>query len=449
MKINSKRMIAFLLSVLIILSSYVPVFATDSSETLVYSKTKNSGYRDEVCTSLDGTSAEEYYTGDYIYDNLDDLSGDDLYDALHDLMTDTHKKISSYDDCRYKANQTDCEGESGNVVLIYTSYSATMNQWNGWNREHIWPQSLGGNNTRGGGADLHHIRPSDAVVNSTRGNKKYGEVDGGNEVYGKDPAIGCLGGNADGYFEPLDNVKGDVARIILYVWVRWGSDWGADSVTEVFQSVDVLLEWCELDPVDTWEMGRNEVIEAYQGNRNVFIDYPEFAWLLFDRAIPTEMDTPSGMASGGTTCPHADWDILKEKPASCTEDGYTGDKYCYDCERTVRKGKVIPATNHQNSELRGIVTATCAAEGYSGDKYCFDCEKIVVTGSSVPKTDAHSYGDWQDHDGKCERRCSVCSAVESMTVDMIVDGVQTDAEKILLLLALGISDSLIFGEITK
>ena len=59
------------------------------------------------------------------------------------------------------------------------------------------------------------------------------------------------------YFEPLDNVKGDVARICLYVYVRWGSNWGADSITEVFQSVDVLLEWMAIDPVDTWEMGRN------------------------------------------------------------------------------------------------------------------------------------------------------------------------------------------------
>jgi len=69
----------------------------------------------------------------------------------------------------------------------------------------------------------------------------------------------------------------------------------------VFQSVDVLLEWCEMDPVDTWEMGRNEVIEDIQGNRNVFIDYPEYAWLIYGRDIPDDMTTPSGMAKDGNT----------------------------------------------------------------------------------------------------------------------------------------------------
>ena len=55
----------------------------------------------------------------------------------------------------------------------------------------------------------------------------------------------------------------------------------------------MLLEWCELDPVDDWEMGRNDVVEVLQGNRNVFIDYPEYAWLLFDEEIPDGMTTPT------------------------------------------------------------------------------------------------------------------------------------------------------------
>ena len=58
----------------------------------------------------------------------------------------------------------------------------------------------------------------------------------------------------------------------------------------------MLLEWCASDPVDTWEMGRNEVIAKIQGNRNVFIDYPEYAWLVFGRDLPENMTTPSGMA---------------------------------------------------------------------------------------------------------------------------------------------------------
>ena len=80
------------------------------------------------------------------------------------------------------------------------------------------------------------------------------------------------------------------------MYVRYGgsSSYTCNSITNVFQSIDVLLEWCALDPVDTWEMGRNEVVEDIQGNRNVFIDYPELAWLLFGKSVPTNMTTPSG-----------------------------------------------------------------------------------------------------------------------------------------------------------
>ena len=302
MKKFNIRITAVLLVLILFASSLVPVFAIESKAALTYSTEYNSGTRDVVCTTLDGTSAASYYAG-YDYDRLSEMSSTQLFSTLQTLMRTTHSYTSSYNDCHYKADRTDCTNGSGNVSLIYTSYSATMSQWNGWNREHVWPQSLGGGNTSGGGADLHHIRPSDAGVNSSRGNKKYGESgENSEQKLGSNPAVGVLGGTYNStYFEPLDNVKGDVARICLYVYVRWNSNWGADSITDVFQSVDVLLEWCEEDPVDTWEMGRNEVVEDIQGNRNVFIDYPEYAWLIFGREVPESMTTPSGEASGGSS----------------------------------------------------------------------------------------------------------------------------------------------------
>ena len=306
MKKSFKGVLSLFLIIALIASLFTFATSAATSGTLVYSKEYNSGERGVVCTTLDGTSASSYYTGSYTYENLSELSSSALKSSLTTLMKSTHSYISSYDDCHYEANRTDCENETGDsnkLLLIYTSYTATMSQWNGWNREHVWPKSLGGDTTTGGGADLHHIRPSDAGVNSSRGNKKYGES-GSNPTskYGTNPAVGVLGGTYNStYFEPLDNVKGDVARICLYVMVRWGSDWGATDITQVFQSVDVLLEWCEMDPVDTWEMGRNEVVEDIQGNRNVFIDYPEYAWLIYGRDIPDDMTTPSGMAKDGNT----------------------------------------------------------------------------------------------------------------------------------------------------
>ena len=299
---NVKKVLALLLVLFMIVqaSPVTLVVSATGGQPSKYSDEYNSGQRDIVATTLNGTGADAYYNGSYEYDALSKQSSSSILSALKTLMKSTHKKISSYNNCRDMADQTDCENEDRRVSLIYTQYSATMSQYNGWNREHVWPQSLGGGNTSGGGADLHHIRPSDAVVNSTRGNKKYGNAPSGSKVYGKNPATGYLGGTSSTYFEPNDNVKGDVARICLYVYVRWGSEWGADSITEVFQSVDVLLDWCEMDPVDTWELGRNEVVEAYQGNRNVFIDYPEYAWLIFGESVPKNMTTPSGKASSGS-----------------------------------------------------------------------------------------------------------------------------------------------------
>ena len=301
MKTLYKRISSGLLALCVVLTLVFTGIPGDVfAATITYSTSSNSGTRDEICISLEGTGASSYYTSSYTFDVLSQQSSSQLLQSLRTLMTSTHTYTSSYDNCRDYANKTDCENGDGRVVLLYTSYSATMSQYNGWNREHVWPKSLGGNSTKGGGADLHHIRPSDAGVNSSRGNKKYGNSNNGTAKYGTNPATGYLGGNYNStYFEPLDNVKGDVARICLYVYVRWGSSWGADSITDVFQSVDVLLEWMEIDPVDTWEMGRNEVVENIQGNRNVFIDYPEYAWLLFGRDVPEGITTPSD--NDGTT----------------------------------------------------------------------------------------------------------------------------------------------------
>ncbi len=350
---NWKQSITSVILVLVLLlSSFVPLYTNEAVSSAyaagystVYSTEYNSGKRGDVCTSLDGTSAASYYQN-YSYDDLSTLSSDKLFKALQTLMKETHRYISSYDDCHYKADRTDCENGDGSVSLIYTGYSATMSQWNGWNREHVWPQSLGGDSTTGGGADMHHIRPSDAGVNSSRGNKKYGDS-GSNpsEKYGTDPAVGVLGGTYNSnYFEPLDNVKGDVARICLYVYVRWNSDWGASSITDVFQSVDVLLEWCEMDPVDTWEMGRNEVVGAIQGNRNVFIDYPEYAWLIFGREVPADMETPSNNAGAPSdTCKHLS-KTTTTVDATCTVAGSATVK-CADCGTTLST-TLIPATGH-------------------------------------------------------------------------------------------------------
>ncbi len=296
MKNTGIRFAAVSVIISILLSFTVISGSAADTQPSSYSSSSNSGTRHVTATTLSGTGADDYYNGSYEYDVLSGQSSSSILNSLRTLMKSTHKKNTSYNDCKDYADQTDCEKNSGKLVSIYTSYTTKYNT-STINREHVWPKSLGGYNTSGPGADLHHIRPSEINVNSNRGNLKYGEVSGGKTSTGS--ASNKVGGTySGGYFEPVDNVKGDVARICLYMYVRYGgeSSYTCGSITTVFQSVDVLLAWCELDPVDTWELGRNEVVEGIQGNRNVFIDYPEYAWLIFGREVPDDMTTPSGEA---------------------------------------------------------------------------------------------------------------------------------------------------------
>ena len=437
-----KRILPLLL-VLCLLFSVTTTASAESGKQHDYSQTANSGIRHEVCTSLLGTQVDSYYTNSYSFDALSAMTGNTLLRSLRDLVTDTHHYKSTYKNCLEYATKSDCEnGDGVSVNLIYTGYSATASDYitendTGWNREHIWPQNLGGYQTSGAGADMHQIRPADQKVNSTRSNYKYGYVTGGNNVYGSitSDLPGGIRSNRNSqtgnYFEPLDNAKGDVARMVLYMYVRYGDDsrYKCSDVTIVFQSVDVLLEWCALDPVDTWEMGRNEVIAAIQGNRNVFIDYPELAWLLFDKEIPAGLITPSSgiHPSAPETCDHSATGIVRKTEPTCTTPGYTGDIFCTLCSTTLSVGKPIEELGHTETVINGT-PADCGNEGYTGDTICAVCQEMIASGTSIPATGAHVFGQWkvirhptQTKDGYDKRTCIICEYAQTRITPALVE----------------------------
>ncbi len=264
----------------------IPAKAADASY--------NKGKREEVCTSL-SKAATAYYTGSYTYAQLSSVSGSSLRTKLRSLINADRSTVG-YDGLKRYFPHTDAyQGSSSRLVLFYAN-GTTTSAWDGaktWNREHMWPDSLGGSAVEG---DLHSMRPTDPKTNSTRGNSKYGEVSNGKEATTNEANGSMLGGYyGSNTFEPLDFAKGDCARTVLYDYVVASS---MSSVTTVFTSVDVLLNWCALDPVDTYEMARNDVAEEIQGCRNPFVDYPELAWLLMGKSIPANLVTPSG---GGST----------------------------------------------------------------------------------------------------------------------------------------------------
>ena len=257
----------------------------------------NWGERDEACVFL-SKYATSFYTGSYSYaqmslnaggSSISNTPSSKLYKALQKMMQDEHSTETSYSATRDKFCYTDCERSKYSNISSFYSGIEISGTWDGgktWNREHTWPNSKG--DLAGNGEnDIMMLRPASVSENSSRGNKAYGE--------------------SSSYYDPNgegQSVRGDCARIVLYQYVRWGcTNTGSKynptdifGVNGVIQSLDVLLRWMQEDPVDTWEMGRNDAVQSITGTRNVFVDYPEYAWLLFGEEIPANYQTPSGKA---------------------------------------------------------------------------------------------------------------------------------------------------------
>ena len=320
-----KRTISIVLG-LILMLSLLP-----AAEAKTGSYTYNSGTRHELCTAL-SSQARAYYTGSYAYDSVSALSAsasDPMHSAmfsrLHTLMDSTMTNSVSYSSLTSYWKKTDANNGSSNPILFYSDELSGS-----YNREHVWPKSRGSFYQKNAGCDLHHLRPTNADANSARSNYTMGYVK--NKVSGYDAfaygdKVVLWYSKAADRVEVMDSVKGDVARILLYVWCRWeqpnlyendpnptvdDSDGNnGDKVNnrndgkKVIESLATLLQWMKDDPVDTWEMSRNDQCENVQGNRNVFIDYPEYAWLLFDQTPPAEYQTPSGKAASASPKPTA------------------------------------------------------------------------------------------------------------------------------------------------
>lgn len=213
----------------------------------------------------------DYLSWDLIeyYDDAEGLTGEALELALRSIISNYTYK--SYDAARYILDETDADPNNpNNVILVYTQQSVS-GEWYcpatndcTWNREHVWPQSLLNKETVMT-ADLHNLKPADSGENSSRGNKYFDWL------------------TTTSTYAPPDEVKGDIARILFYMVIRY----------EVLELVDVepstyemalletLLEWHYFDPVDDFERNRNDVIYSYQNNRNPFIDYEHFVELIF------------------------------------------------------------------------------------------------------------------------------------------------------------------------
>ncbi len=232
------------------------------------------------------------YNEQTYYSNLDDSSSSALISSLYTLLSSVNQV--TYDEVRFILEESDMIETPWGPYLhgIYDS-KKLVRYWDGGatiDREHVWPQSYltvkAGDFSRSMATDVHNLRAILNTTNSSRSNRYF--TSGSSEL---NHTIGN-----DAYY-PGDDHRGDVARIMFYMHVRYKDElFLTDSINDIvtykvngttingkipFGLLSKLLEWHELDPVDDFERYRNDIIYKYQGNRNPFIDHEEYVAIIF------------------------------------------------------------------------------------------------------------------------------------------------------------------------
>ena len=261
-------------------------------------------------TSISVSFSQEQY-----YNDVDlTLAGAALKDALAAKIIATHTTTLEYTsggpDVWDATKATDENVANTSEVILYYGWEDGSDQDitndisrskslqdNGsgtdfvWNREHVFPKSLANpildTSIPGPATDAHHLRAADRGRNSARNNRKYGRGSGNSNYSSLDFHEGLDGPNTAAWY-PGDDWKGDAARMIMYMYMRYGAvclptavGVGSKEFTED-DMIDLFLQWNVEDPVSDIEVARNEYHEntsnyAAQGNRNPFIDNPYLA----------------------------------------------------------------------------------------------------------------------------------------------------------------------------
>ncbi len=286
---------------------------------------------------------------------------------------------------------------SSNMIYLYTRDSVRKNAASSWNREHVWCQSLSNNcwGTGKAGTDILHIRPTYNTTNSTRNNHKYGDTTNGTPKYYNSMLYGYLEGDT---WEPLDAVKGDVARIVMYVWTAYKNYYSnLPNITNVFNNYDTMLKWHMEDKPDVSEGYRNDYSEksSKQENRNPFVDHPEYAWMIFgDSCSATVKQQCKDIypADGGASRVMTGIRLTGEPTKKEYTAGETFDP----------KGLTVTA-NYDNNTTRNVPLADCTwtpnplVEGATTVVCSYGGFNAIYTGITVVKSDFHVHTfstDW-------------------------------------------------------
>tara|TARA_Y100000385_G_scaffold165735_2_gene171794 strand:- start:98 stop:1699 length:1602 start_codon:yes stop_codon:yes gene_type:complete len=210
--------------------------------------------------------AQVHYSKTY-YSSTQNLTESSLRSTLNNIISSNHN-VLSYNIARDNMYAT-LDNHGGLVQCVYTGRSASFNTRSGavannMNCEHTFPQSMYSSSPPMKN-DIHHLFPSDQSANSSRSNHPFGVVTG-------TPNWSVGGSKRQGnVFEPRNEHKGDCARAMLYFVLRYGDYSNFFSPQET-----TLRAWHNDYPIDSLDEYRNDGVYGLQGNRNPFVDYPQF-----------------------------------------------------------------------------------------------------------------------------------------------------------------------------
>lgn len=306
---NNKLFTLISIAVLLISGCNDANTSSSSDSQSIQTDTSNTATSDTATSASDtsstsgSTSASDSSSDQPINSYYDDISitatGLSLQTSLRSLVTTTHTTETTYDGLREVFKTSDADPNNrGKIIWFYTGTSVSFSGFGGsngdTNREHVWPKDAGKAfpETSKAGSDAHHLRPTETQINSIRGNKSFDIVpqtsaniakQNGSTTYATGDYLSYTDSN---FFYPGKGFRGQTARILFYVQLRWGQAYNLRFVlgsgsSKTIGDIETLMQWHLEEPASETELTRNEVVYGIQGNRNPFIDVPNYACRIY------------------------------------------------------------------------------------------------------------------------------------------------------------------------
>jgi len=235
---------------------------------------------------------------DGYYDSAEGLYGIELRSALHNIIDNHNSQSNSSLWTHFQSTDVKTNGKVWDMysdipggtppyefTFVIDQCGNYSQEGDCYNREHSWPSSWFNDNYPMK-TDIFQIYPTDGYVNNRRANYPFGEVGTSSWLSENGSKVGnCSYSGCNGtVFEPINNYKGDFARTYFYMSTRYfgeDSGWDENEMVDGAElkpwAVNMLLDWHENDPVSEKELDRNEAVYEIQGNRNPYIDHPDFS----------------------------------------------------------------------------------------------------------------------------------------------------------------------------